>query len=235
MRNVSRRVFLSGVAGVATTTAVAADAAADDQRWSGRGLLPYRLGTEYLIDPLGVDRPAPRLGWRLAGSGRGRRQTAYRIRVATAPNRLGRPDVWDSGRVTSADQEAIRYDGPALRPRTRYHWTVQVWDETGTAGPRSRTAWFETALPAGEDWPARWIGSGVELPLPTRTLPPTDFVSEPVTGTPLGQTFRTAGPMIGVAGLFRATGKPASVRLRLLAGGPDGDQLATADGGRPVQ
>lgn len=225
MRNVNRRVFLSGVAGVATTTAVAVDATADDQRWSGRGLLSYRLSTDHLIDPLGLDRPS-RFGWRLAGAGRDRRQTAYRIRVTTAADRR---EVWDSGRVESADQQAIRYGGPALRPRTRYRWTVRVWDEAGAVGPWSRPAWFETALPAGEDWPARWIGSGVELPLPTRTLPPMQFESEPLTGRVLGQTFHSAGPFVGVAGLFSTKAdEPATVRLRLRAGGPDGEQLATA-------
>ncbi len=234
MRNVSRRVFLSGVAGVATTTAVAADATADDQQWSGRGLLPYRLRSDYLTDPLGIEGRQPRLGWLLAGPGRDRRQTAYRIRVTTTavgPSSAGATQVlWDSGRVESADQQAIRYGGPALEHRTRYSWTVRVWDETGQAGPWSRSAWFETALPAGEDWPAQWIGSGVELPLPTRTLPPAEYVDDAVTGKVLGQTFHTAGPMVAVAALFVNRGDdPATVMLRLRAGGPDGDQRAATE------
>ncbi|WP_246186877.1 family 78 glycoside hydrolase catalytic domain [Microlunatus speluncae] len=238
MRNVSRRIFLSGVAGVATTTAVAAEAAADDQRWSGKGLRPYRLTTDHLIDPLGIDGLEPRFGWRLAGRGRDRRQSSYQVRVDTAAKGLtgGTDDVvWDSGRVESADQQAIHYAGPALNPRTRYFWTVRVWDETATPGPWARTAWFETALPAGEDWPARWIGSGIELPLPTRTLPPSQFVDDEVTGKVLGQTFHTAGPIVAVAGLFVNRGEaPAKINLRLRAGGPDGDQLATATVAGPV-
>ncbi|GAB3761441.1 family 78 glycoside hydrolase catalytic domain [Microlunatus parietis] len=226
MRNVKRRSFLTGATAVAATTAVAGSAAAED-RLAGRGLLPYRLSTDHLIDPLGIDDPEPRFGWRLAGSGTERRQTAYRIRVRTGDDH---DPVWDSGRVESNDQHGIGYGGTELEPRTRYIWSVRVWDEAGVAGPWSRSAWFETGLPAGEPWPAQWIGSGIELPKPTRTLQPAQYVAEPITGHTLGQTFTTAGPIVGVAILVRAAGdEPATVTLRLLADGPDGDQLATAE------
>lgn len=234
MRNVRRRSFLSGATAVAATAALAGPAAADDQRaddqrWAGRGLLPYRLDTDHLVDPIGIDRPEPRLGWRLAGSGTGRRQTAYRIRVGTGPGRAT-GEVWDTGRVESGEQQGIGYGGPELRSRTRYFWSVRVWDEAGVAGPWSRTAWFETGLPAGEPWPAEWIGSGIEVPRPTRTLPPLEYAADPVTGHTLGQTFRTAGPIVGIAVLVGvAADEPATVTLRLLAGGPDGDQVAAAD------
>jgi hypothetical protein len=39
--------------------------------------------------------------------------------------------LWDSGRVESADSLLVPWDGPALRPETRYHWRVDVWDENG--------------------------------------------------------------------------------------------------------
>ncbi|MFC7624132.1 family 78 glycoside hydrolase catalytic domain [Microlunatus sp. GCM10028923] len=227
MRNVKRRSFLTGATAMAATTAAVGRAAADDRNWAGRGLLPYRLSTDHLVDPLGIDGLEPRFGWRLAGSGTDRRQTAYRIRVSADDDH---EPVWDSGRVESGDQHGIGYGGPELRPRTRYTWSVRVWDEDGRTGPWSRTAWFETGLPAGEPWGAQWIGSGIELPHPTRTLPPAEYVAEPITGHTLGQTFKTAGPIVGVAILVQAEGdEPASVTLRLLAGGPDGDHLATAE------
>ncbi|MEU6372482.1 family 78 glycoside hydrolase catalytic domain [Streptomyces sp. NPDC046909] len=121
------------------------------------------LTVEHRTNPLGVDAERPRFGWRTASSTRGRRQTAYRILVASSPERLaqGRADVWDSGRVASADSVAVPYDGDGLRPSTRYHWTVRVWDEHGRALPGTPTAFFETGLLSTDGvtgWDgARWI------------------------------------------------------------------------------
>ncbi|MFJ7074000.1 family 78 glycoside hydrolase catalytic domain [Streptomyces sp. NPDC098781] len=118
------------------------------------------LTVEHRTNPLGVDAERPRFGWRTASPVRGRRQSAYRILVATAPDRLTptRADVWNSGRVTSPDSVAVRYAGPALRPATRYHWTVTVWDETGHAVPAAPTAHFETGL-LSTDGVAGWDGA----------------------------------------------------------------------------
>ncbi|MFF0221388.1 family 78 glycoside hydrolase catalytic domain [Streptomyces sp. NPDC004629] len=117
------------------------------------------LTVEHRTDPLGVDAERPRFGWRTDSAVRGRRQLAYRIRVASAPDRLtdGRPDVWDSGKVASADSVAVPYGGPPLAAATRYHWTVTVWHEDGrsaTAPP----ARFETGL-LGTDGVTGWDGA----------------------------------------------------------------------------
>src|SRR5215469_13221111 len=57
------------------------------------------LRCEYKVNPLGIDSPAPRLSWRLEGSGRGIAQNAYQIRVADseAALRAGKKLLWDSG------------------------------------------------------------------------------------------------------------------------------------------
>ncbi|MEU9170584.1 family 78 glycoside hydrolase catalytic domain [Streptomyces sp. NPDC048420] len=121
------------------------------------------LTVEHRTNPLGVDEVRPRFGWRTASRVRGRRQTAYRVLVATTPDRLadGHADVWDSGRVDSADSVAVRYEGPELRASTRYHWTVRVWDENGREVPEAPTARFETGLLSTDGitgWDgARWI------------------------------------------------------------------------------
>ncbi|GLP69569.1 hypothetical protein TUSST3_61910 [Streptomyces sp. TUS-ST3] len=118
------------------------------------------LTVEHRTDPLGVDAARPRFGWRTASPVRGRRQTAYRILVASTPDRLaeGRADVWDSGRIDSADSVAVRYAGPALQASTRYHWTVQVWDEHGSPLPGPPPARFETGL-LGTDGVTGWDGA----------------------------------------------------------------------------
>ncbi|PWI13821.1 alpha-L-rhamnosidase [Streptomyces sp. Act143] len=128
------------------------------------------LTVEHRTNPLGVDAPRPRFGWRTASATRGRRQTAYQILVASAPDRLtvSRADVWNSGRVTSADSVAVRHAGDELRPSTRYHWTVRVWDENGRALPAAPPAHFETALLSTDGvtgWDgARWISMAGKAP-----------------------------------------------------------------------
>ncbi|MFC7886203.1 family 78 glycoside hydrolase catalytic domain [Streptomyces sp. NPDC057376] len=145
--------------------ATAAPVPAGDGRTTVTGLT-----LEHRTDPLGVDAAAPRFGWRTDSSVRGRRQSAYRVLVATSPERLtpGRADVWDSGRVTSADSVAVPYQGPALRRSTRYHWTVTVWDEHGRAHTARDAAHFETGLLSTDGstgWDgARWIGMAGKKP-----------------------------------------------------------------------
>ncbi|MGW0420145.1 family 78 glycoside hydrolase catalytic domain [Streptomyces sp. NPDC003015] len=128
------------------------------------------LTVEHRTDPLGVDAARPRFGWRTASRVRGRRQSAYRILVASTPDRLaeGRADVWDSGRTDSADSVAVRYAGPGLHASTRYHWTVQVWDETGHRLPEAPAARFETGLLSTDGvtgWDgAQWISMAGKAP-----------------------------------------------------------------------
>ncbi|MFE9628058.1 hypothetical protein [Streptomyces sp. NPDC006527] len=108
------------------------------------------LAVELRENPLGVDADRPRFGWRMESRDRGRRQSAYRILVASSDVRLsrGRADLWDSGKVT--DSVAIPYGGKALPPSTRYHCTVRAWDEEDALPMRS------TDGVAGWDG-ARWI------------------------------------------------------------------------------
>ena len=63
---------------------------------------------------MGVDTEQPVLAWKLQDTRTGARQTAYRIEVASRLQLLeaGKPDVWDSGRITSAQSVGIVYGGP---------------------------------------------------------------------------------------------------------------------------
>ncbi|MEV5428116.1 family 78 glycoside hydrolase catalytic domain [Streptomyces sp. NPDC052701] len=149
-------VALAGGLGGAAPAAAAPPAAAPaPARTSVTGLT-----VEHRTGPLGVDAARPRFGWRMASPVRGRRQSAYRILVASSAERLarGRADVWDSGRVRSADSVAVRHDGDPLRPSTRYHWTVRVWDERGRPVTTVPAASFETGL-LGTDGVAGWDGA----------------------------------------------------------------------------
>lgn len=114
---------------------------------------PAELRTEYAVAPLGLDVAAPRLGWRSPVA----RQTAYRIRVAASVADLDRAPFWDSGKIASGDNVQIAYAGPALAPRQRYWWQVQVWDADGKATGWSAPAWWEMGLLGASDWQAKWI------------------------------------------------------------------------------
>lgn len=170
---ISRREILASTAAAvaaAATGAVPAEAAPATPMLSASSAAGRRTPltvtaptVEYVRHPLGLDTPRPRLSWPLASDGAGARQSAYRIRVATSAARLTRPDVWDSGRITSADSVLVPYAGPELRPRTRYFWTVRVWDADGTASAWSEPSWWETGLSGADDWTARWISAPAEL------------------------------------------------------------------------
>jgi alpha-L-rhamnosidase len=129
---------------------------------------PVGLRCEYFEAPLGVDTARPRLSWRLASNRRGARQTAYRVRVASSPEKLasGDADLWDSGRRRSDQTAHVEYAGKTLQSRQRCHWQVTSWDERGDAVESARATW-EMGLLEPRDWRARWLQHG-----PKRTREP---------------------------------------------------------------
>ncbi len=148
-------LWLLGAAGCGSSEPASAPA---DGEVSRNAVSVARLETESMTTPLGIDQAQPRLSWQLRGERRGILQRAYRVRVASSPALLaaGAADIWDSGRVQSAQPHAELTE-VALQSRTRYHWTVQVWDETGTASTEAPATWFETAFLDAADWQAQWI------------------------------------------------------------------------------
>jgi alpha-L-rhamnosidase len=118
------------------------------------------LRCEGLSAPLGIDMPQPRLGWRIDSDQRGEAQTAYRVLVASTPELLAKDqgNVWDSGKVVSAQSAQIDYGGKPLAAATPYCWKVCVWGKQGGAGPWSSPASFATGLFGKADWQAaQWI------------------------------------------------------------------------------
>ncbi|WP_169512976.1 family 78 glycoside hydrolase catalytic domain [Actinopolymorpha alba] len=251
MGEVSRRGVLGGMAGTALSVFPSgvlggrADAVppgrevgAPGSRGSGppdgiRGpMKPVGLTTDHLVNPLGMDAVVPRFGWRLVASGENRAQSAYRIMVASTRERAAalRPDVWDSGRVNSAEQTARGYAGPQLTSRTRYFWTVRVWDEAGMQGPLSEVAWFETALLSQDEWTADWIGSGIVVPPPPRVLPPRLYEATALLpGHTLGQSFESESSLVAVTVLLEVPAKEtASCELTLRRDDPSGEVVARA-------
>lgn len=107
------------------------------------------LKTEYLKNPMGIDRATPRLFWNCDG---GVTQTAYQIICRDDSGNL----LWDSGK-TAGSAMGRRYTGPELRSRSKVVWRIRLWDEKDQPGDWSEEASFELGLLSKSDWQAKWI------------------------------------------------------------------------------
>lgn len=130
-------------------------------RVSAGGLvIAERLRCEYRINPLGIDELQPRLSWEMRDDRRGARQSAYRILVASTPEKLAADegDLWDTGKVLSSETAQIAYGGKPLDSRMQCHWKVRLWDHTGKPSAWSKPALWTMGLLKSEDIKAQWIG-----------------------------------------------------------------------------
>lgn len=114
----------------------------------------YDLLTLHLHAPV-IDQ-TPEFSWKIDSDKRNVLQKSYQIIVRkSAEGDAGNAIVWDSGVVNSRQQSFIPYQGEALLSKTRYTWSVTVWDNCGEQA--SACTIFETALLKASDWNAKWI------------------------------------------------------------------------------
>jgi alpha-L-rhamnosidase len=113
----------------------------------------YDLRTENQTRPLGLGEFRPRFSWKLAADGKAIVQKTRQIQVAA--NAGFSPVLWDSGVVADDKSHFVAYGGPALAPRTRYWFRVQV-SATGGKTDWSAPEWFETALSPKVSAPGAW-------------------------------------------------------------------------------
>lgn len=108
----------------------------------------YDLRCEGLCEPLGIDTTIPHFSWKHELEHDGQQQTAYEIQVASNRNGLekGKADLWKSGKVVSADQVMIPYDGKALVSRQLCYWRVRTWDEKDQQSNWSRPQRFAVGI-----------------------------------------------------------------------------------------
>jgi alpha-L-rhamnosidase len=135
---------------------------------------PRALRCEYRIDPIGLGTRRPRFFWQLDDERPGACQSAYRVLVASDPERLARDegDLWDSGEIASDQSAHVVYEGAALGSRQRAFWKVQSFDAGGAPSPWSTPASFELGLLDPSDWTARWIASPLQgAPKTTAPVP----------------------------------------------------------------
>ena len=121
------------------------------------------LRCEYRVNPVGIDTPEPRLNWLLSAvnpKARALKQTAYRVLAASTDENLraNRGDLWDSGKVMSADSIQVAYQGKPLTSGMTAFWKVQVWDQDGKESEWSAPAKWSMGLLAPGDWHGPWIG-----------------------------------------------------------------------------
>ncbi|MBR5422887.1 MAG: family 78 glycoside hydrolase catalytic domain [Clostridia bacterium] len=106
------------------------------------------LRTEYLVDPVGIDIPNPRVFWNCEG---GIKQSAYRI-VS---------EKWDTGRVESDSMHA-QYP-LTLVSGERVNYKIKLWDENGAEGEWSEPAFFEMGVLRAAHWRAKWIAGNYKV------------------------------------------------------------------------
>jgi alpha-L-rhamnosidase len=160
--------------------------------------VPENLRCEYLVNPLGIDTPAPRLSWQLNDLRHGALQTAYRVIVGidSVETANGRGDVWDTRKVVS-DNMLISYTGKELLPFTRYFWRVTTWDKDGVESVPV-VASFETGMMSMSNWKGYWISDENFGANVVNIKPAPNFRKEFQTT----KTVKSARAYIAVAGLY---------------------------------
>jgi alpha-L-rhamnosidase len=123
-------------------------------------LQSQKLRCEYLSEPRGVDRTAPELSWIVASDVREQVQTAYRVLVASSPEKLasGEGDLWDTGKVDSDATYGVAYAGKKLTSHQPCYWKVMAWDRDGKPGAWSEPATWSVGVLDPQEWQGEWIG-----------------------------------------------------------------------------
>lgn len=126
---------------------------------SGEGLRIHHLQCEKATNPLAVDAVIPRFSWQITAAGRGVKQAAYQVLVASSPEKLARNegDIWNSGKQPGDQSLLVAYNGKKLQSRQQCFWKVQVWLNKSEAS-WSEPATFQMGLLKPADWTAQWIG-----------------------------------------------------------------------------
>ncbi len=128
-----------------------------------------KISCEFVDNPLAIDTPNPRLGWVFDSTPEefGKRQTAYRILVASSEETLGRDigNLWDSGKVVSGASNHLEYGGAPLKARQKVYWKVKAWDEGDAASEWSSVGSWTMGLLSEDDWNVHstWIGALAEV------------------------------------------------------------------------
>ena len=127
---------------------------------------PKDLVCEYMVNPIGIDAPSPRLKWQLNDQRQGALQQACQIFVGTDSLAVlhGEGNIWNSQKKASAEM-LFTLQGKPLNPFTKYYWTVQVWDKNGKKSSPAKIASFETGMMQMKNWKGSWISDSQDINL----------------------------------------------------------------------
>jgi len=127
---------------------------------------PSDLKCEYLINPIGIDTPSPRLHWQMNDSRYGALQTAYQMIVGTDSIQVaaGKGNNWDTGKISGPNM-LVSYQGKALKPFTKYYWSVILWDNNQQKLAPAKIASFETGMMQINNWKGAWISDSKDIAL----------------------------------------------------------------------
>lgn len=127
------------------------------------------LRTERLVNPMSVDTPVPRLGWRIESSEKDVMQTRCHIIVSSdrAKAEALEGDLWDMT-LEGDRSQWVPYQGKALKSNTRCYWRVKVSTTKGETD-WSAVAMWNVGLLTESDWGGRWIGWNHAMPWDVET------------------------------------------------------------------
>jgi hypothetical protein len=127
-------------------------------------LPPAGLICELMVHPENavITDPCPEFCWVVNSPLRNVLQSGYQIIVASRKQFIlnGRGDMWDSGKVGSAQSINVEYNGRSLEPNSSFWWAVRVWNAKGCTSPYSKPQRFNTGdFFIKRSWPgeSRWV------------------------------------------------------------------------------
>ena len=122
------------------------------------------LRTERMVNPMSIDTPTPRIGWRIEADVNDVCQTAVHVIVASSREKAEalEGDFWDET-LTTQQSQWLPYAGKKLRSNTRCYWRVKVTTTKGEAD-WSDVAMWNVGLLTESDWRGRWIGLDTPMP-----------------------------------------------------------------------
>ena len=99
------------------------------------------LKCEGRVTPTGITVAKPSFSWTFVPDDEKPAQGGYRVCMASSPERLKYPDIWDTG-PTSSSATTVEYLGEPLKSGQKVYWQVMTWS-TERGLTTSDPSWFE--------------------------------------------------------------------------------------------
>jgi alpha-L-rhamnosidase len=153
------------------------------------------LKCEHLIQPVGIDSPAPRFTWQIDSDKHGLKQISY---TDNRWYRFGKSGIGERKCMGFAEDKyptfACRVFRPPLSPFTRYYWSVKIWDEKNIPSKWSQPVSFETGMMEPANWRGDWISDTRDIHLKPAPWFRKEFDA--------GKEIKSARAYIAVGGLY---------------------------------